>query len=92
MANTSTNVWDQIVLFNHLTLGNIPNGHEDLENADLRATVAVLTNEQWDDAVCCLMHETEELAGLPDGQGIQSVANVCTLLDYLPLLTFLLSF
>ena len=84
MANTSTNVWDQMVLFNQLTLQNILNRHEDLGTAELRAAVAALTNEQRDDTVCFLMHETEELAGLPNGQGIQAIANVYILLDYLP--------
>ena len=46
--------------------------------------MVTFTNEQQDDAVCFLMHETEELAGLPDVQAIQAVANVFTLLDYLP--------
>ena len=45
--------------------------------------MAALKNEQQDDTVCFLMHETEELSGLPDGQGIQAVANAFTLLDYL---------
>ena len=52
MANTSTKVWDQIMLFDQLTLCDILNGHEDLGTAELRAAVAALTNEQWDDTVC----------------------------------------
>ena len=48
---------------------------------EIKAAVAALTNEQWDDTVCFLMHENEELSGLPDGQGIQAVANVRTFLD-----------
>ena len=84
MENASTNVWDPMVLFKHLTLRNILNGREDFSNAELRATVAALTIEQWDDAVFFFMHETGVLVGLPDGQGIQAVANVCALLDYLP--------
>ena len=46
--------------------------------------MAALKNKHWDTAVCFLMHETEDLAELPYGQGIQAVANVCTLLDNLP--------
>ena len=46
--------------------------------------MAALTNEQRDDTVFFLIHETEELAGFPDSQGIQAIANVCTFLDYLP--------
>ena len=71
-------------MFNQLTLCNILNRREDLGTAELSAAVAALTNEQRDDAVCFLMNDTEELAGLPDGQGIQAVANVYTLMDYLP--------
>ena len=72
-----------MVLFNQLTLSIILNRSEELGTTKLRATVAALTNEQWGDAVCFLMHKTEELSGLPDGQGTQALANVCTLLDYL---------
>ena len=59
-----------MVLFNQLILHNILNEHEILGSAELRAALATFTNEQLDDAVCFLMHETEELSGLPDGQGI----------------------
>ena len=53
--------------FNQLTLRNILNGQEDLGTSKLRATVAALTSEQRDDAICFLECSTEELTGLPDG-------------------------
>ena len=68
------NVWDQMVLFNQLTLRNILNGQEDLGTPKLRAAVASLTSEQRDEAICFLKCSTEELAGLPDSQGIQAMA------------------
>ena len=43
-----------------------------------------MSEEQKDDALVFLKCNTEELAGLPDGQGMQAVANVRTMLDYLP--------
>ena len=43
-----------------------------------------MSEEQKDDALVFLECNTEELAGLPDGQGMQAIANVRTLLDYLP--------
>ena len=61
------NVWDQMVLFNQLTLRNILNGREDLGTPKLRAAVASLTSEQRDNTICFLECSTEELAGLPDG-------------------------
>ena len=66
MANTSTNVWDQKVLFNQMILRNILNGREGLVTTELRVAEAALTNEQQDDTVCFLMHETEDLFLLPD--------------------------
>ena len=42
-----------------------------------------MTEEQKDDALVLLECNAEELAGLPNGQGMQDVANVCNLLDYL---------
>ena len=61
------NVWDQMVLYNQLTLCNILNGQEDLGTPKLRAVVAALTREQRDNTICFLECSTEELAGLPDG-------------------------
>ena len=72
-----------MVFFNQLIMRNILNGHEDLGAPELRADVATFTNEQHDDTICFLMHESEQLAGLSNGQVIHNVANVCTLLDYL---------
>ena len=43
-----------------------------------------MTDEQRDDALVFLECNTEELAGLPNGRGIQANAKVLNLLDYLP--------
>ena len=50
---------------------------------ELRAAVASMTEGKKDDALVFLECNTEELAGLPNGQGMQASANVRTLLDYL---------
>ena len=81
----SLSIWDQMALFNQLTLRNILNGRNNLVTLELRAAVASMSEEQKDDALVFLECNTEELAGLPDGQGMQAVANVHTLLDYLPI-------
>ena len=60
------NVWDQMVLFNQLTLRNILKGWEDLVTPKLRAAGASLTSEQRDNTICFLKCSNEELAGLPD--------------------------
>ena len=83
-GNNSQNIWDQMALFNQLTLRNIFNGRNDLGTPELRAAVASMSEEQKDDALVFLECNTEELAGLPNGQGMQAVANFHTLLDYLP--------
>ena len=83
-GNNSQNIWDQMSLFNQLTLRNILNGRKDLGTPELRAAVASMNEEQKDDALVFLECNTEELAGLPDGRGMQAAANVRTLLDYLP--------
>ena len=41
-----------------------------------------MTEEQKDDALVFLECNTQELAGLPNGQGMQASANVRTFLDY----------
>ena len=82
MTNNTKNVWDQMVLFNQLTLSNILNGQEDLGTPELRAAVASPTNKYKENAICFLKCNAEELACLPDSQGIQVMVNVCTLLDY----------
>ena len=51
----------------------------------LRAAIASMTEKQKEDTLVFLEFNTVELAGLPDGQVMQVVANVCTLLDYLSL-------
>ena len=53
-GNTSQNIWDQMALFNQLTLCNILNGRNDLGTPKLRATVAFMTKEQKDDALVFL--------------------------------------
>ena len=73
-----------MALFNQLTLRNILKGRNNLGIPELRAAVAAMSDEQRDNALVFLECNTEELAGLPDGCGIQAVANVCNLLDYLP--------
>ena len=83
-SNASQNIWDQMALFNQLTLHNILNGRNNLGTPELRAAVAAMTDEQRDDALVFLEFNTEELAELPDGRSIQAVANVQNLLDYLP--------
>ena len=55
---------------------------------EIRAAVAAMSDEQRDNALVFLECNTEELAGLTDGHGIQAVTNVCNLLDYLPTMLF----
>ena len=83
-SNNSQNIWDQMALFNQLTLCNILNGRNNLGTPKLRAAVASMSEEQKDEALVFLECNTEELAGYPNGQSMQAVANVRTLLDYLP--------
>ena len=73
---SAQNIWDQMALFNQLTLRNILNGRNNLGTPKLRATLAAMSDEQRDDALVFLECITEELAGLNDGCGIQAVANV----------------
>ena len=72
-----------MALFNQLTLCNILNGRNNLSTPELRAAIAAITDEQRGNALVFLECNTEELAGLPDKHGIQAVANVRNLLDYL---------
>ena len=83
-GNNAQNIWDQVALLNQLTLRNILNGRNDLGTPEIRAAVAAMSDEQRDNALVFLECNTEELAGLPDGRGIQAVANVLNLLEYLP--------
>ena len=83
-GTTSQNVWSQMELFNQLTLRNILNGRNDLGTPELRAAVASMSEEQKNDVLVILECNTEELAGLPNGRGIQAIANCHSLLDYLP--------
>ena len=73
-------------MFNQLTLHNYLNGKEKLGTPKLRAAVFSLTSEQSDNKIGLLECSTEELANLPDSQGIQEMVNVHTLLDYHPLI------
>ena len=82
-SNNSQNIWDQIALFSQLTLRNILNGRNNLGTPELRAAVSAMTDEQRDDALLFLECNTEELVELNEGCGIQAVANVQNLLDYL---------
>ena len=66
-GNTSQNIWDQIALFNQLTLCNILNGRNNFGTPELRAAVAFMSEEQKDDTLVFLKCNTEELAGLPNG-------------------------
>ena len=75
-----------MVLFNQLTLCDILSRREELGTLKLRAAVAALTSEQRDNTTCFLKCSTEELAGLPDGQGIQAMIIVHTFLDYLSII------
>ena len=83
-SSNSQNIWDQMALFNQLTLCNIPNSRNNLGTPELRAAAASMSEEQRDDTLVFLECNTDELANLLDGQGMQAVANVRTLLDYLP--------
>ena len=73
-----------MALFNQLMLHNILERRNNLGTPELRAAIVSMTEEQKDDTLVFLKCNTEELAGLPNGQGMQAVANVCTLLDCLP--------
>ena len=74
-----------MALFNQLTLHNILNGMNNLGTPELRVSMAAMTDEQRDDALVFLECNTEELVGLPNGRGIQAIANVQNLLGYLPI-------
>ena len=69
-GNSAQNIWDQMALFNQLTLCSILNGRNNLGTPELRAAVAAMTDEQRDDTLVFLECNTEELAGLTDGCGI----------------------
>ena len=57
-SNTSQNIWDQMTLFNQLTLRNVFNGKINLETPELRATVAARSDEQRDNALVFLQCKT----------------------------------
>ena len=85
-TNPSQNAWNQMELINQFTLCNILSRRIDLGTPELRAAVASMSEEQKDDVLVFLECNTEELAGLPNGRGIQAIANCRALLDYLPTL------
>ena len=68
-GNNSQNNWDQMALFNQLTIRNILDGKNYLGTPELRATVAAKTDEQRDGPLLFLKCNTEELAGLPNSCG-----------------------
>ena len=82
-GNASQNIWDQMTLFNQLTLRNILNVRNNLGTPELKDGVAAITDQQRDYTLVFLEFNTEELAGLPNGCGIQAIANVRNLLNYL---------
>ena len=82
-VNASQNIWDQMSLFNQLTLHNIMNGRDNLGTSKLRAAVASMLDEKRDNTLVFLGCNTEELAVLPDGRSMQAVVNVRKILDYL---------
>ena len=43
-SNASQNIWEQMALFNQLTLSNILNGRKNLGTPELRAAVAVMSD------------------------------------------------
>ena len=47
-----------------------------INNPEAGAAVAAMLDEQRDNTLVFLECNTEELAGLPDGRGIQAIANV----------------
>ena len=63
---------------------HIFNGQNDLGTPKLRAAVASMSEEQKYNVLVFLEFNSEELAGLPNGHGIQAVANCHSLLEYLP--------
>ena len=80
------NVWNQMALFNQLTLQNIHNGCNYLGTPELRAAIASMTKVHKDNVLVFLECNTEKLAGFPNGHGVQAIANTCKLVDYLLLL------
>ena len=50
-GNSAQGIWDQMALFNQLTLRNILNGRSNLGTPELRAAVAAMTDEQRDNAL-----------------------------------------
>ena len=65
----SQNVWNQMALFNQLTLWNFYR-RNDLGTPELRDAVAFLSEEQKDNVLVFLECNSEKLAGLPNGLGV----------------------
>ena len=73
-SNTSQNIWDQMALFNQLTLCNILNGRNNLGTLELRAAVASMSEEQKDDALVFLVVTLRSWLAFP-------MVEVCKLLQ-----------
>ena len=50
-SNASQNIWDQMALFNQLTLHNILISRKNLGTPELRDAVAAMSDEQRDNAL-----------------------------------------
>ena len=53
-GNASQNIWNQMALFNQLTLCNILNGRNNLGTPELRAALAAMLDEQRDNTLVFL--------------------------------------
>ena len=69
-GNASQNIWNQMALFNQLTIRNIVNGRNNLGTPESRSNVAAVLEEQRDNALVFLDCNTDNLAGPPDGHGM----------------------
>ena len=72
-GKTSQNILDQIALFNQITLRNILNGRNNLGTPELKSTIITMTEEQKHNTSVFLECNTEDLAGLTYGRGIQAI-------------------
>lgn len=69
---------------NQIFLCNIFNSQNDLRTPEQIAGVVSTKEEQNGNVLVFLKFNMEELARLLNGHGVQAVANVCSLLIYLP--------
>ena len=84
LSNQPKNIYDNMVLFNHLALRNILNRQDDLGTPEVCMAVAALAEEQKADALLFLNNYIEALAALPSGRGSLTVELVKRLLDGMP--------